>query len=123
MCDNVAKINLFFLLKTLHRKGTNERVSMWRELNVSSTFIGKFHIKHILFHAFLQTVDKQKYGEKIKKLKSEKPKEGREATLLSESGFDLGNCLGKKIKIEEQKNKGGQGSNSSVRARFRSWDL
>ena len=31
-------------------------------------------------------------------MKSKKPKEGREATLLSEPGFDPGTCPGKKIK-------------------------
>ena len=90
---------------------------------ISSTLIGKFHNKLILFHAFPQVVDKQKWKKKLKiekrkikggqknnssirarfrsrdlsgkkkiKLKSKKTKEGREATLLSESGFDPETC-------------------------------
>ena len=55
---------------------------------ISSTLIDKFHSKNILFHAFSQTVDKQKIGKKIKKLKSKKPKEGRQATVLLEPGFN-----------------------------------
>jgi len=63
MCDNVDKINFCFSLKTLHRKGVDRSINEWKNKyveRISSTLIGKFHSKHILFHAFPQVVDKQK---------------------------------------------------------------
>ena len=97
----------------------NERVSMWKEL--VQPLLASFIINLSYFTLFLKL---QTNRNKKKKLKSEKPKEGREATLLSQLGFDPMTCSERKNKkIEEQKNKGGQGSNSSVRARFRSWEL
>ena len=63
MCDNVDKINFCFLLKTLHRKGIDHSINQWKSKyvkRISSTLIGKFYSKPILFHAFPQAVDKQK---------------------------------------------------------------
>ena len=75
---------------------------MWREL--VQPLLESFIVNLSYFTLFLKLLANRNREKKIKKLKSEKPKEGREATLLSELGFDPGNCLGKKI--EEQKNKG-----------------
>ena len=101
MCNNIDKINFCFLLKILHRKGIDHSINQWKSKyvsRISSTLIDKFDSKPILFHIFPQAVDKRKQGRKIKKLKSEKPKEDRETTLLPEPGFDLGTCPGNKIK-------------------------
>ena len=63
MCDNVDKINFYFLLKTLYRKGIDHNINQWKSKyveRISSTLIRKFYSKLILFHAFSQVLGKQK---------------------------------------------------------------
>ena len=111
LCHTLIRLTFVFLLKTWHRKSIDHCINQWKSKyveRISSTLIDKFHRKHILFHVFSQTVDNQKEKE-IKKLKSEKPKEGREKTLLWELGFDPGACSGKKkLKSKKQTTTGKQ---------------